>query len=381
MNPGSHVSHREVGGFPRSAPLGFLMALAAAFLALATLPGAAAHAAGPAFLKALPKSEVVIPVDQSSGTFKLAWDTGNGQPGDLYVSTNNGPQFGPQPVGPTSGPQPPSVAINLGDVQVWKLYSPGRGRLLAPPLTVTAVHPDQSCLRECIQRLTVDPHGTFADFHVATTHKVSLKLETHEQGTSTTVDQKSTSGTDDWKTTMDNLQPNTTYEYTLTAIDDANDIKYSTGTFHTLHRHVQVTFESITAIDDSDSGSPGDLTFWFKGNGVWDLVNTYGEVSIATGDTAHPNHVANFVDTPKTFTIAVYGDDDDCDFGQFCTEGIGPLGEGGGSSDEQDWATAWGSIDASASGPNEAFSGTTDFFTVGWSLEFSVHASFVVSYT
>jgi hypothetical protein len=89
----------------------------------------------------------------------------------------------------------------------------------------------------------------------------------------------------------------------------------------------------------------------------------------------------------------VYGWDDDCDFFQFCTEGIGPgmppvsarnIGPGGtvgGSDSEADWATATlPPIALAVSGPGEAFSIGLTLKTEYYSLKFEVATTIKVWY-
>jgi hypothetical protein len=211
---------------------------------------------------------------------------------------------------------------------------------------------------------------------------VKVILEAHEDGQPVASSTFNLTQMTDWQTALLNLKPNTKYIYNVKANDGTNT-QYSTGTFKTLRRQVQVDFKDIKVIDDSDFASAGDLIFWFNVNGTWNknfLFPSSGEAEIDSGTTVHPNHVENLIDAPDMLSLSVFGWDDDCDFGQFCTEGIGPGGKAGGSDSEADWATAGGKTNIALSGPGEAYTDSLSFTTTQWSLKFSVTATYTVSY-
>lgn len=333
------------------------------------------HAAPPPLSLTASQNPVVIPIGQSVGQFTLAWSTGNGLAGELWASTNGGPDAGPYPVPETGSYVQP---INYGDMLLFKLYTQKKQQLLTS-LTVRTIHPDSSCAGECIKLVSPEPHGTFANFHIITTNPVKVTLEAHEDGQPVASATFNLLSETDWHTTLLNLKPNTKYIYNVTAKDGSNNIKYSTGTFATLRRQVQVTFKDIHVIDDSDWASAGDLTFAFGVNGQWS-ANEFGEMQINSGTTVHPNHVETIVDAPDVLTLAVHGVDDDCDFAQQCFGGIPSNDDPGGSNDEMDWATAQGKTDVALSGLGEEYTDSLTFQTTQFSLKFSVNAVYQVTY-
>ena len=78
--------------------------------------------------------------------------------------------------------------------------------------------------------------------------------------------------------------------------------------------------------------------------------------------------------------LAIYGNDDDCSGLTLCSEGVGPGGANAGSTDEQDWATAWTTIHVAVSGPGESFSDTFSMSTSGNALAFHGSGTFTVTY-
>jgi hypothetical protein len=331
--------------------------------------------AGPPVSLTASQNPVIIPNGQSAGQFTLAWNTGTGAAGELWASTNGGPDAGPYAV-PVSGSyvQP----INSGETLLFKLYTPKKEKMLAS-LTVTTVHPDGSCAKECFKLVAVEPHGTFANFHIITTNPVKVILEAHEDGQGVASSTFNLVSATDWHTTLLNLKPNTKYIYNATATDGSNNTKISTGQFTTLRRQVQVNFTDIHVIDDSDFASAGDLTFAFGVNGKWS-ANKFGEMQINTGTTVHPNHIETITDAPDGLTLAVHGVDDDCDFAQLCVKGIPTNDDPGGSNDEMDWATAKAKTDVAVIGLGEEFTDSLTFQTTQFSLKFSVTATYAVTY-
>ena len=179
---------------------------------------------------------------------------------------------------------------------------------------------------------------------------------------------------------MSQLDANTVYGWHVWAQDINGHAQLQSGTVRTLHRHVEVNFQKIDVIDDSDDLSGGDLTFWFNANGKWNEDNMYGEVTVDTGDSAWPNHVETVHDAPNSILVGTYGHDDDCGPFTLCVEALGPSFTGG-SDDEGDWASASMNLNLNIPGPNESFVAVTDFQTTQWSLKFKVTVQYTVSYT
>jgi hypothetical protein len=349
-----------------------------ASVAVSALPSLApsASAGTPPYLTTDPLNEVVVPFGQTSGTYVLKWNTGDGKPGQLWASVNNGPETGPSPVGPMDKTVLP---IGVGDTVKWRLYHTDHLRVLAQ-VTITARRP-VLCLSRCIKDVVVDPYGTFANVHVMTTTPVYMDLVVHEEGQGATVDQVSPK-TDDWHTDLQNLKPNTNYVYTVKTTDEANNVTFWPGTFRTRHRKVEVNFESITVSDDTDDEGAGEFTFWFGLNNVWDYSNTYGEVNIDSDDTAHPFHTATIMDAPDSLLLSVYTEEDDCS-GSCVSPGPSQEPYGwyeGGDTDDFQASTALTEVNVAATGLNEGFNGSTDFDSIMFVPDFTVHVSFTVSY-
>ncbi len=351
-------------------------------------PQVAVHAGPPASLTAS-QNPVVIATGQNVGQFTLAWNSGNGASVELYGSHNGGPEAGPYPA-PAVGSSPES--INYSETIAFKLYTPKKAQLLAS-LTVTTTRPDmnppgggdsQFCAQQCIKLIATDPHGTFTNFHVITTGPVKVIIEAHEDGKPVASSTFNLQQQQDWKTYLLNLTPNTKYVYNVKATDGSNNTQFSSGTFKTLRRQVQINFTDINVIDDSDTLSAGDLIFWFNVNGTWNQSLQFpssGEAQIDSGTTVHPNHVETIIDAPDTLSLAVFGWDDDCDFFDgLCTHGIGPGGAANGSDSEADWATAGSKTTIALSGLGEAYTDSLSFSTTQFSLKFGVTATYTVSY-
>lgn len=252
------------------------------------------------------------------------------------------------------------------------------------PMPVSADPPPADCSQDCISAVTVDPHGTFANFHIVTTGTAKVTLEAHIDGNPNASSATFNLGSEvDWHTWLLNFIPNTKYIYNVSAKDAQGHTHIETGSFKTLHRQVTVTFKDIHVIDDSDALSAGDFIFWFNTNGTWDQFIQFpanGEMNVSSGQTVHPNYTKTFIDPPASMKIGVYAWDDDCDFGQFCTEGIGPGGAEHGSDSEMDWATAKGTIDTTSNGLGEVETDTFSISTTQWEVRFTASGTYKISY-
>jgi hypothetical protein len=168
--------------------------------------------------------------------------------------------------------------------------------------------------------------------------------------------------------------PNTTYNYIV-----RGGSSYTTGSVKTLRRQVDIHFDQIDVIDDSDGVTPGDLTFHFNINGEW-KTTPFGEVAGSSGESLYPARVFSFFPTLGTLTLAVQGRDDDCDFGELCSGGLGPDFTSGSNS-QADWATAQSEkIDIAPPTSTNSVLKTVTFETRGNALEFKVHTRVRVKY-
>jgi hypothetical protein len=252
------------------------------------------------------------------------------------------------------------------------------------PMPVSAGPSPADCSQDCITSIGVDPHGTFANFHIVTTGTAKTVIDAYaENNPNATSGMFNLGGVADWHTYLLNLTPNTKYIYSVKSTDAQGHTHIESGSFKTLHRQVTVTFKDIHVIDDSDSLSAGDFIFWFNTNGTWDTFIQFpsnGEMSVSSGQTVHPNYTKTSIDPPASMKIGVYAWDDDCDFGQFCTEGIGPGGAEHGSDSEMDWATAKGTIDTTSSGLGEVETDSFSISTTQWQVKFSASGTYKISY-
>lgn len=267
---------------------------------------------------------------------------------------------------------------------------------------------------QCIKSVAITRHGTFADFSFVTLQPQLASLQV-----SAVAPKKQADGT----YTFDNLpvdgfaltpaktlhqaqildlQPNTTYHFIINAGKGAvgGESQWA-STFTTLKRQVTVHYTKINVIDDSDDLGNGELFFAFFINGwlmdfqgvslTYPLGGGGANVSVGSGESiALPDLYVNVIDNaPATLTLKVYGHDDDCDFvplpgfpATLCTEGSGPGGSPDhGSTSEQDWATANGSLNVARSGPGkEEFDASLGFSTTNDRLKFEAVCTITVRY-
>jgi hypothetical protein len=161
--------------------------------------------------------------------------------------------------------------------------------------------------------------------------------------------------------TVTGLHPHNDYTWVADILDPANHAVLSSGPISTLAGHVQVRFDSVTVQYDSDDFGAGEITsYGLAGNASLVLEP---EREISSGDTATlGNQVVSLVDSTEIIRASVELQDDDCNWGAFCTQGLGP-DWGQGSTPELDWATAtawlptanqdgqWHAVAASTVGP------------------------------
>src|SRR6266567_2215128 len=135
------------------------------------------------------------------------------------------------------------------------------------------------------------------------------------------------------------LTPKTHYHYIVEVKDEKGDKAYKTGQFTTATRYVEVAFQKIFMIDDSDGfpSGAGDLRFGFFVN----TTNALGpsktfpqnkNMDFPTGETKTFNVFKTLEDPPDTMTVRVNGSDQD-DCGDVlhhplcnCANGIGDRG-------------------------------------------------------
>jgi hypothetical protein len=356
-----------------------LLALLASVTVVVALPAGVAHAVPPLTLTATP-NPVVIPVGQTTGTYKLDWSTGSTTNGELRLSLNGGPEsVFPQttPSGSISG-----LGINYGDTHTWRLYTKGGLRPLRS-VTVSTRRPDTSCAGTCIKDVQITPHGTFADVKVIATAKLAtFEISVFDQGN--LVSGMIGWDTTTWNTSVLGLKPNTSYTFELIVRDEAGNKQVKTGAFKTLKRRVTMTYTTVTVNDDSDDLSAGDLSFWFLGS-AWDGPTP--EQGIDSGTTVTFNKTLVFDNAPDDVTFGIHGWDDDCSGLSLCSEGVAPgssIPTGSGSwavnTSEQDTTQVWKTVFVGVTGFGEAYSSSTTLTTSAHRLKFSGHVNYTVSY-
>lgn len=172
------------------------------------------------------------------------------------------------------------------------------------------------------------------------------------------------------------LLPNANYNYIV-----RGGSLYTTGTIRTFTNRVTVVYNRIDVIDDSDSLSPGDLTFFFNAGKGFD--RQFGEVQAPSGKpvvlpdgrSVISQRIFNQVGNLR---LAVEGVDDDYDppF-EACRNGQPPDGSSG-SDNCFDWATA--TFAASVSQTQNLTTRTVAFQTTAFPLKFQVVATITVEY-
>jgi len=259
------------------------------------------------------------------------------------------------------------------------------------------IDPNVICaMLPCVSMPSVAVHGTFVDLTFDTTKAAIPLVEVSTQapgpGPSYSGMQVTSSAFPffaGYRThhvvRVSGIEAKTAYHFLITAKDQGGTKAARTGTFTTLTRQVTVHFNAIKVIDDSDGGfnGAGDLTFFFNVNGTWDPALKYGEVSVSSGDTAHPGKTKVVNNASDVLSIQVQGKDDDCDwFGDFCPNGVGPYSEEFGSEADVEWATAnSGIIALPADGPDEVVTGHAfTVSTTSYALKFQVMGTYDVKY-
>lgn len=137
---------------------------------------------------------------------------------------------------------------------------------------------------------------------------------------------------------VSSLLPNATYSYIV-----RGGTSFATGSIRTLQNRVTIFYDRIDVIDDSDSLSAGDLTFFFSAGNGFD--RQFGEVQAPSGAPVNLPTVRGKIsqvlfNKSGTLKLAVEAVDDDHDpLFEACRNGQPPDGTSG-SDNCFDWATA-----------------------------------------
>ena len=330
----------------------------------------------------------------------LTWDLGSSSPQANLIVTENGAQVHNQPLFSATGTRP--LTVTYDRTYTAQLVQTFGGAPLGKPLTITTDKPtgDMTCAQRCIRSIDVQPHGGWAQFTIKTSETAIITLEAstkppNPDGTWSNSDGVISVGTvlptDSYTPPLANLATNTTYHYVVRAhVEGHQQVKK--GSFKTLTRRVDVTFDEIQMIADSDGPVDGDCDCWFM-LGVGDAgAMEYGSLSnqksIASGTTVNPDADASITNAPNEIWLRAKGWDDDTDFGEFCPVGIGapPWVGSGDALNCLEWAGDEVLVSLSRQGPpyapgdvDEQF---TDSFTIKVSgeLVYNVRGTYRVTY-
>lgn len=330
----------------------------------------------------------------------LTWDLGPSPPQANLIVTENGTQIHNQPLFSGTGTRP--LTVTYDNTYTAQLVQTFGGAPLGAPLTITTDKPtgDMTCAQRCIKSIDVQPHGGWAQFAIKTSETAVITLEAstkppNSDGTWSDPDDVISVGTvlptDSYTPPLANLAANTTYHYVVRAHVQGHQ-QTKTGSFKTLTRRVDVTFDEIQMIDDSDGPVDGDCDCWFMlgvgDAGPMEFGSLSNQKSIGSDTTVNPNANASITDAGSEIWLRAKGWDDDEDFGEFCPVGVGapPWVGSGDALNCLEWAGDEVLVSLSRQGPpfapgdvDEQF---TDSFTIKVSgeLVYNVRGTYKVSY-
>jgi len=308
---------------------------------------------------------------------KLSWSSGSAESVEVYVKIDNGVFTPTGLVGPNGQEKP--VGVNYGKTYTFRLFG-ANGRTIVGTrdvvVTTKLAKPtfETGCALKCITEISVDPHGTFADFMAATNTDATFVVQAFAAALKSdgTCPSAPLAGTL-WKPTPSNtfngqmlhLAAGTLHCFTVTAKDSAGNEQKVHKTFKTHRRFVTVTIADIFIWNDGDPDSVGELSF-----GVHVHTHADGgavpEQDIAGGTTIHLNKSYTVADVPTTIQVRVVGIDHD----------------GPGQIDELSLAET--NLDIGGpGGPGEVFTGAFTMTSTPWAvsdLKFDVSGTFSVTY-
>lgn len=354
-----------------------LLAVVAGTLSLAPTPASAAP-----LLVANP-NPVPIPFGQTSDTFDLTWDSGTGQDVELVFQHDNQPPDPPQKQ--VSKGTLLMLPIGLGEVITITMQPSGGGRPLIAPITVTGIAGDPvapDCTAAiCAFEPSVDAHGTWATATVQVADVVGVTIEVTLGGTPL-LKVPMTLGAGSATADLEPLDAGKLYEYTIFVVDHlGHETAEATGAFTTLKRIVQVHFDTIEVIDDSDDLTAGDFTVQTNVDDAgWTYWNTVDGGHQWDSETFHDVGIvvdASGVATPVKIELFIEDDDKDITSG-LCSDGshAGTTGENSCYS----WLTLSTKVDTKT-GMFETFTASATMYGGNSDdLEVRVYWSIVVTY-
>jgi hypothetical protein len=141
---------------------------------------------------------------------------------------------------------------------------------------------------------------------------------------------------DNGEVELRNLTPKTHYHYIVEAKDEKGQKAYKAGQFTTAKRFVEVAYEKIFMIDDSDGfpSGAGDMNFSFFVNneniqGPNKMTPEHNTMVFSTGQTKTFNVFKTLEDPPDKLNLRVNGSDQD-DCGDVIHHPLCNCGPGGG---------------------------------------------------
>ncbi|MGV0812406.1 fibronectin type III domain-containing protein [Mycolicibacterium boenickei] len=340
----------------------------------------------------------------------LKWSLNPFQVATLAVTESGAPVINPAVSSP-SGEGTVQLTVAYGKTYTAQLKD-AFGQPLGAPLTITSDKPQidlQPCAQRCIKSVDVQPHGGWAQFTIETSKTMVITVEastTPPDGNGKWSDPNAIAAsvgtvipTNHYTPGLPNLQPNTTYHYVVRAHLQGHE-QVKTGKFTTLTRRVEVDFDEVQMIEDSDGPLDGDCDcFFYFGVGDMkpiELGSRDNKLSIGSGTSVHIDAATGFNDAPSEIWLHAKGYDDDEDAFEMlnlgCTIGLGPPHDGGPwkTSGALDGCIEWAANDLlvplSRQGPpgdpgavDEQF---TEPFTISvdGNVTFKVHGTYRVSY-
>lgn len=284
-------------------------------------------------------------------TIDLTWHLDPFQLATLTV-TESGTQVLTQTVG--SGTGEGTVPLEVAYDKTYTAQLKNVFGDLGAPLVITTdkPHVEMSCAQRCIKSVDVQPHGGWAQFTIAMNKTAVITVEastTPPDSSGKWSDPNAVTAfagtvvpTDHYAPPLAGLTPNTKYHYVVRA-QVGNHEQVKTGSFTTLKRRVNVHFDEIQMIEDSDGPLDGDCDCFFY-FGVADLEPIrYGsqdnKTGMGSGATYPIDVAAGFINAPNDIRIGVGGYDDDTDAFEImvfdCIVGHGPPHDG------QSWKDSW----------------------------------------
>lgn len=151
-------------------------------------------------------------------------------------------------------------------------------------------------------------------------------------------------------TTPSTLTANTSYTYRLEERDKRGNIAARTGASTTLHRQVDVMFQTVTVSNDSDGGGAGEFKTWVQA-GSTTQVAPFGQRSISDGQTVPLVSLVRTRDSGAALTVKTELMDNDCTIPTFpfpsCPFPSNP-GWTNGVTPFWDWSTAVTTLNTAA---------------------------------